>query len=1252
MKDMMKKKCGTWLKAAAVSSLLASPVWADDSDIYLLTGNAYNDGVLRVMLTLDARASAGSVLCTNGATGTECDDLWGGRGEDSLLIGHVDMFNADGQLLTDGYADVYQPAASASVAWDPNDYPYTGSESVADQYWPGSKVQLFDAIRTVVRASLEKVAGIARANADKIGGVEVGLMVSHGASCRDPGPKEAGNNCSGGAYVLQGFTDILDEQGLGLQAIYQKIGAMRYNDTDWPGKSNNFSGHAYNMRDIYLEYFRYIKGGEAHSAFLGYEDYNSDVSTGNLHQKKVKNDVLIPMPYDPNAPGRPLLSPDLDRPGLDYLTLARRPVWAPNPGTGADDRIESGTYNSPLTATEECSSLFMVHSMFGDTNPSGPSTNTALENTGLNIDFKGGGQNKNDQQVVSEFYKTDLASVKFPPEIAGEQNLTSYFLTKSGHSTANSDENLLAKAGGSGQAYRLDDPQAMLDTWDFIWGEILSVSTTFVAASVPVNVFDRANSVDNIYFAIFEAEKEVRWNGNVKKLKLVTVNDPDSDSYDPNSPSFDMISQNSNPPSSAISQSDGRINANALTFWTDPAGADVVAVDPDPLSFEVSGKDGRSVTRGGSGQQITGYLTDSVGEHNGATGARQVFTQDPALATTNKLLALDARSDAASVSAMLALSGYLDPGLNLIPADERTLIGWIRGLEDVVSGASRSWLMSDPMHSRPLVINYGISGGNYTEENPDIRLFFGTNDGVMHVLRNTEDDGSESGEEVFAFVPLELLEMQSTLRNNGQQSIEPHPYGLDGEAVSYVVDADGDGSIVSGAGSNDSVWIYIGMRRGGKALYAFDMTNPDAPAFKWKITNDMADYRQLGMTFSRPFATEIDLDGNGIETPVLIFAGGYNGGWKDDGTSDRIGKDIVGNRTADDVGNAIYVVDADTGSLIWKAVGPGADDALSDTAASLFRHDEMQHSIPSNISVTDTDGNGMVDRGYVGDTGGNVWRIELVEAATDVDDNVTGGPKDWYVTRLASLATTPSPDPAIGDIRFFHAPDFAQTKDADGDYDAVIIASGNRADPLDPVTENYLYMIKDREVYTKSGLVDRDIPPSDLTDITDLCISGLETDCLAADLGKGWKLKLETAGEKGLSKPVTANGLIFLTAYSPFGGAENECGPSEGSGNGYVVSLKNGSAAFNLFEPSDQDLLADADKVDRFTDIGPGIPGDIIVLDSDRLLVPGKGMDADPFGDGGGGGGGGGGSCEGQFCLPGGESLWRIYWREAGVDRP
>ena len=47
------------------------------------------------------------------------------------------------------------------------------------------------------------------------------------------------------------------------------------------------------------------------------------------------------------------------------------------------------------------------------------------------------------------------------------------------------------------------------------------------------------------------------------------------------------------------------------------------------------------------------------------------------------------------------------------------------------------------------------------------------------------------------------------------------------------------------------------------------------------------------------------------------------------------------------------------------------------------------------------------------------------------------------------------------------------SKDGNGLFDAVVIGSGNRADPLDQggTTTNYLYMIKDRQTATASGVL-------------------------------------------------------------------------------------------------------------------------------------------------------------------------------------
>ncbi len=44
------------------------------------------------------------------------------------------------------------------------------------------------------------------------------------------------------------------------------------------------------------------------------------------------------------------------------------------------------------------------------------------------------------------------------------------------------------------------------------------------------------------------------------------------------------------------------------------------------------------------------------------------------------------------------------------------------------------------------------------------------------------------------------------------------------------------------------------------------------------------------------------------------------------------------------------------------------------------RDPRMKYSIPSDISRVDTNGDGYVDRLYVGDTGGLMWRFDIKDA--------------------------------------------------------------------------------------------------------------------------------------------------------------------------------------------------------------------------------------------------------------------------------
>ena len=60
------------------------------------------------------------------------------------------------------------------------------------------------------------------------------------------------------------------------------------------------------------------------------------------------------------------------------------------------------------------------------------------------------------------------------------------------------------------------------------------------------------------------------------------------------------------------------------------------------------------------------------------------------------------------------------------------------------------------------------------------------------------------------------------------------------------------------------------MRRGGRFIYALDVTDPDQPKFLWTRSNASAGYGELGQTWSEPKVRKVRATSN----PVLIFGGG------------------------------------------------------------------------------------------------------------------------------------------------------------------------------------------------------------------------------------------------------------------------------------------------------------------------------------------------------------------------------------------
>ena len=295
---------------------------------------------------------------------------------------------------------------------------------------------------------------------------------------------------------------------------------------------------------------------------------------------------------------------------------------------------------------------------------------------------------------------------------------------------------------------------------------------------------------------------------------------------------------------------------------------------------------------------------------------------------------------------------------------------------------------------------------------------------------------------------------------------------------------------------------------------------------------------KLGQTWSRPTITKVRYGTE--EKNVMIIGGGY-----DDSQDDKLV------RSADNIGNAVYMFDADTGSLLWHASNADADLNLAD----------MNYSIPGRISVIDRDNDGFADHMYVGDMGGQLFRMDIY--------NGESGSNFIKGARLANFAG----DTAETHRRFYYGPDVSEVALGDELYYAVAMGSGWRASPLDVTVEDNFYMLKDEGVFSRdtSGQFTfmSTVSESDLYNATEhLLTSSDETEqgVAASSFANkaGWYIELTTDGEKVLASPLIVDYKIFFTTYVPAVSSTSLCAPPSGNSRAYLVNLFNANAVSDL----------------------------------------------------------------------------------------
>ncbi|MCW9004262.1 MAG: PilC/PilY family type IV pilus protein, partial [Gammaproteobacteria bacterium] len=609
-----------------------------------------------------------------------------------------------------------------------------------------------------------------------------------------------------------------------------------------------------------------------------------------------------------------------------------------------------------------------------------------------------------------------------------------------------------AKQGG-GSFFVAHNQSDLLNTLQEIIREIKGIDTTFSSPAVSVNAFNRSRHREELYFSLFKPSVKNHWDGNLKRYKLA---------FDLNG---DPIIEDANG-NNAVNLTTGFFKDTATSFWT---------TGPDA-------PDGKDAELGGAASMLTNN--------------RNVYTvfggKGSVLTASNQVHENNANMSLATLGIPMQTAAYRD-----------TLLQWARGIDvkdDDGDGAltdARRY-MGDPLHGQPALIPYGG-----TEANPDITAYSVTNDGYLHAI----DAGT--GKELFAFIPEDLLPNLDILYRNSNKN---KTYGLDGSIESVVIDNNRNGVIETV--DNDKVYLFFGMRRGGRNYYAMDVTNRNAPELLWTIkggTNDpaMGDYTELGQSWSKPEISKIRV--KGADQLVLWFAAGY----------DTI-QDGVVVRTPDTMGRGLFLVDAMTGKRLFH-IGTGlkADLSLAD----------MIYSMPSDLMTADYNGDKYLDRIYVGDMGGQVWRVDIAKgdgASDSYKDIISAG-------RIADLAG----DTIETNRRLYYPPEAALMKATDNSlYVALAVISGYRSHPTNRVIHDRAFMLRDVPVYEAPGTgLPADyvtLTESDLFDTTDNIIGDgtvAQKDTAIATLSKakGWFIDLNyKTGEKGLTRALIANKRIYF----------------------------------------------------------------------------------------------------------------------------
>jgi type IV pilus assembly protein PilY1 len=618
----------------------------------------------------------------------------------------------------------------------------------------------------------------------------------------------------------------------------------------------------------------------------------------------------------------------------------------------------------------------------------------------------------------------------------------------------------IAKHGG-GQYFSADSYETLVKALEGTIGSVADTPATFVAPAISANSYNSLEHLDELYYALFEPSGSAKWKGNLKSYRLSgdgTIRDSKGDK--------------------AIN-SDGVFDAASRSYWTDSKI-----------------KDGAKVSLGGAASLLTAN--------------KKIYTHLEGNSSKDALLS-EILSTTKITKALLGVDS------NITPAEHASIINWANRVDSIDSGATRRE-MEDPLHSRPVVINYKSEKNSEGDVVHDAAVFIATNSGYLHAFKADKNNF----EEYFSYIPKELLPNLAAYKNGA--NVADKVYGLDGPITYWHEDKNHD-AIVD---TDEKVLLFVGMRRGGRNYYALDVSNPEEPRFAWQILGNSGDFSNLGQSWSEMTLAKVPWEGS--HRVVLLFGGGYDP-IEDDRTS-------AGSHS---MGNSIYMVDAETGELLWQASKSNAN----------FNNLDMTTSIASNIRPIDYNGDNVTDFFYATDIGGKIWRFDINKSTKNANDFAKGG-----------VIFDANGDSGNTYKRFYNTPSVAYSTDNGRAHLTIAVGSGFRAHPLQNTAADTLYILNDENILN---------PPLAYVATTPNLLATVGTKPTMEAMKLGWKYQLASRGEKILTKALTTNGSIYFSTFEPVSASSSltSCQAGAGRGRGYILNLSGGS--LDETDPDDPD---------------------------------------------------------------------------------